>query len=193
LLFASNTIEDEVTVGQRIFVYVPSTQKFQYSTVVSVPHPFNLEEGLFLELEFSGGNVLTLTPDHLVLVARGCDSVSSSSMVFESAEQLNIGDCVVSVDGISRLMSKRQVVSYGKYTVVTMEGLPVVDGIVASPFAYNHIIGNGFYYIHRITYFLFPVWSKTLFRPVLQGLILAGESALHIYLSVIKSGGMNYC
>ena len=64
-------------------MYVPSAQKFQYSTVISVPHPFNLEEGLFFELEFSGGNVLTLTPDHLVLAARDCDS--TSSMIFESA------------------------------------------------------------------------------------------------------------
>jgi len=72
-----------------MLVYVPSAQKFQYSTVVSVPHPFNLE-GLFFELEFSSGNVLTLTPDHLVLAA--CDYDSTSSMIFKSAKQLIIGD-----------------------------------------------------------------------------------------------------
>jgi len=92
------------------------------------------------------------------------------------------------VDGLSRLIAKRPIISYGKYTVVTMEGLPVVDGIVVSPFAFNHMIGNGFYNIHRISFSLFPIWSKTLFRPILQGLISAGESVLNIYIRMTVCG-----
>ncbi len=55
----------------------------------------------------------------------------------------------------------------GLYTVVTenMIDLVVVNGVVASPFAVNHAVGNAFYAIHRLAYVIAPaLMSSTVFK-----------------------------
>ena len=40
----------------------------------------------------------------------------------------------------------------GLYTVVTKEEYVVVNGIIASPFAANHMLANLYYNLHRFVY-----------------------------------------
>jgi hypothetical protein len=40
----------------------------------------------------------------------------------------------------------------GLYTVVTKEEYVVVNGIIAAPFAANHMLANLYYNIHRLVY-----------------------------------------
>ena len=50
----------------------------------------------------------------------------------------------------------------GLYTVVTKEEYVVVNGIIASPFAMNHMLANLFYNLHRFVYASLPTlldWS----------------------------------
>jgi hypothetical protein len=45
----------------------------------------------------------------------------------------------------------------GLYTIVTGEEYVVVNGIIASPFAFNHMVANFYYNIHRFVYACVPV------------------------------------
>jgi hypothetical protein len=47
----------------------------------------------------------------------------------------------------------------GLYTIVTKDEYLVVNGIIASPFAYNHMVANLFYNIHRFVYAFVPTLS----------------------------------
>ena len=44
----------------------------------------------------------------------------------------------------------------GLYTIVTKEEYVVVNGIIASPFAANHMLANMYYNVHRFVYATAP-------------------------------------
>ena len=53
----------------------------------------------------------------------------------------------------------------GAYTLVVKEEFIIVNGIIASPFAFNHVAGNLFYHIHRFLYSAAPwLLSSALLR-----------------------------
>jgi hypothetical protein len=44
----------------------------------------------------------------------------------------------------------------GLHTIITKDEYIVVNGIIASPFAYNHMVANLYYNIYRIVYACVP-------------------------------------
>ena len=53
----------------------------------------------------------------------------------------------------------------GIYTIVTNEEYVVVNGIVASPFAASHVVGNTFYNVYRAMYNYVPgLFKSSLFH-----------------------------
>ena len=95
-----------------------------------------------------------MTADHLVL-AGSCDSATTLSLV--QARAVSVGDCLQTTEGKAPVVATRLVKGKGIRSVVTLAGnLVVINGIVASPFAAQHCIGEAWYSIHRLVYALLP-------------------------------------
>lgn len=86
--------------------------------------------------------------EHLVLSSKTCEA-SSVSLTY--ASDVAIGGCLSTVNGLEVVTEVSRSSARGIYTVVTAhkDGLIVVDGVVSSSFAINHMIPNTFYNIHR--------------------------------------------
>ena len=77
------------------------------------------------------------------------------------ARSLKVGDCVNTINGRDAITTITQQPGQGAYTVVAMEELIVVNGIVASPFGgVNPAWGNIYYNLHRVVYSLWGNGNK---------------------------------
>lgn len=104
-----------------------------------------------------------MTADHLIL-GGSCNSLSLSLVQVGS---LKVGECVQTISGAQTVASVSAVESHGIYTVVTQhDGLLIVNGIVSSPFAVNHLVANSFYNILRVVHRVFPSIIKASFTPL---------------------------
>ena len=143
---------ENVVIGDEILVSSLDGKKLSYSPVIAIPHAANNDAALFVVLDTESRRQLKLTGDHLV-VGGDCGSVLS----LVTADSLNINDCLLTTSGEDVITAITFVKGHGVYTVVTKDGaLIVVNGIVASPFAVNHLLADSFYNIHR---FLFKLVS----------------------------------
>jgi hypothetical protein len=143
-------VGDEIAVASMDGVFVG------YSPVIAIPHAFNTIKATFAQISTVSGRDIKMTPNHLVL---GGACSSSPSLVL--AGSLKVGECVQTVSGSEMIASVTTVVAEGIYTVVTKhDGLLIVNGIVASPFAVNHLVANSFYNIVRFVYGVMPSFAK---------------------------------
>ena len=71
-----------------------------------------------------------------------------------------VGDCIMTVTGEEKVTSVERVWGEGVYTVVTNAEYVVVNGIIASPFGVNHVMGNLYYNVHRMVYASAPALLK---------------------------------
>ena len=167
-----------VQVGDEIAVASMDGKFAGYSPVIAVPHAANTIKATFAQISTVSGRDIKMTAEHLVM-GGVCGSSPSSLM---QAGSLKAGMCVETVSGSEMVASVNTVVSSGIYTVVTKhDGLLIVNGIVASPFAVNHLIANSFYNIVRTLYSMFPSVSKsTLARQSLESF---GELVVNNYMS----------
>ncbi len=103
-----------------------------------------------------------MTSDH-ILPAGSCHS---AHLPYVSAAQVTVGDCVSTVSGRERVASVELVDGEGIYTVIAMEELIVVNGIIATPFGgVNPTLANTYYNLFRVGYTFFNVASlKTMFQ-----------------------------
>ena len=124
-----------------------------YSDVVYVPHGANSDDALFTHITTASGRDIKMTPSHIIL-AGPCRS--SASLPLAHASSVSVGDCVMTVSGKDMVSTVETVQGKGLYTVVTKEEYVVVNGIIASPFAANHMVANLYYNLHRFVYSLFP-------------------------------------
>jgi hypothetical protein len=65
------------------------------------------------------------------------------------------------VSGEEAVSAVESVQGEGLYTIVTKAEYLVVNGIIASPFAFNHVAANLFYNIHRFLYVSIPTAVKS--------------------------------
>ena len=124
-----------------------------YSDVVFVPHRVNSDDALFTHITTASGRDIKMTPSHIIL-AGPCHS--SASLPLTYASSVSVGNCVMTVSGKDMISTVETVQGRGLYTVVTNEEYVVVNGIIASPFAANHMVANLYYNLHRFVYFSFP-------------------------------------
>ena len=124
-----------------------------YSDVVYVPHRANSDDALFTHITTASGRDIKMTPSHIIL-AGPCDV--SGPLPLTYASSVSVGDCVMTVSGRDMVSTVETVQGKGLYTVVTKEEYVVVNGIVASPFAANHMLANLYYNIHRFVYATTP-------------------------------------
>jgi hypothetical protein len=142
----------DVRVGDRV-LSADAAGRTSYSDVVFVPHRANRDDALFTHITTASGRDIKMTPSH-ILSAGPCHS--SPPLPLTYASSVSVGDCVMTVSGKDMVSTVATVKGKGLYTVVTKEEYVVVNGIIASPFAVNHMLANLYYNIHRFVYATAP-------------------------------------
>jgi len=139
----------EVAVGDRILTVNAQTGKQVYSDVAYVPHGKNAIQATFVTIATAAGRDVKMTANH-VLPAGAC---GLTTLPYVSASSVVVGDCVETASGRERVVSVSTVVGEGIYTVVAMEELVVVNGVVATPYGgVNPTLANVYYNLHRLAY-----------------------------------------
>jgi hypothetical protein len=138
----------EIRVGDRVLT-VNAKGQAVYSDVVYLPHGPNEKRTVFTAIGTESGRDLKMTANH-VLPAGAC---ALSSLPLVAARQIAVGDCVQTVSGREQVVSVGKVEGKGIYTIIAMEELIVVNGIVATPFGgVNPTLANAYYNLHRVAY-----------------------------------------
>ena len=148
----------DIRVGDRVLAADAAGQT-SYSDVVFVPHRANNDDALFTHITTTSGRDIKMTPSHIIL-AGPCHLPGPLPLIYASS--VSLGDCVMTVSGKDTVSIVETVQGKGLYTVVTKEEYVVVNGIIASPFAMNHMLANLFYNLHRFVYASLPTlldWS----------------------------------
>ena len=92
-----------------------------------------------------------MTTNH-ILPAGACTAIVET-LPMVVAGKVAVGDCVQTVSGREQVVSINQVQGKGIYTVIAMEELIVVNGIVATPYGgVNPTLANIYYNLHRLMY-----------------------------------------
>jgi Hint module len=142
----------EVRAGDRVLA-ADSLRRTLYSDVVFVPHAENKEKAVFTRITTTQGRDIKMTPSHII-PAGACVSTTPLPDIYASS--VTVGDCIMTVSGMEEVSAVETVQGQGLYTIVTKEEYVVVNGIIASPFAYNHMLANLYYNIHRFMYACVP-------------------------------------
>ena len=136
----------EVRVGDRV-LSVNGQGEAVYSDVISIPHGPNNIPTTFAQIGTESGRDLKMTLNHF-LPAGAC---ALSTLPLVTASQIAVGDCVQTVSGREHVVSVGKVEARGIYTIIAMEELIVVNGIVATPFGgVNPTLANIYYNYHRL-------------------------------------------
>ena len=138
----------DIRVGDRVLA-ADAAGRMTYSDVVFVPHKANNDDALFTHITTASGRDIKMTYSHIIL-AGPCHW--SAPLPLTYASSVNVGDCVMTVSGKDMVSTVETVQGKGLYTIVTKEEYVVVNGIIASPFAANHMLANLYYNVHRFVY-----------------------------------------
>ena len=138
----------DVRVGDRV-LSVNAQGEAVFSDVVYVPHGLNNHHATFAQIGTESGRDLKMTMNH-ILPAGSC---AAPVLSYVAAASIAVGDCVQTVSGREQVVSVGKVEGQGIYTIVAMEELIVVNGIVATPFGgVNPTLANIYYNLHRLWY-----------------------------------------
>jgi Hint module len=147
----------DIRTGDRVLA-ADAAGRTSYADVVFVPHRPNKDRALFVQITTAHGRDIKMTESH-ILPSGACNTASSLPLVY--AKDVNVGDCIMTVSGKERVSAVGLVPGQGMYTIVTKEEYLVVNGIVASPFATNHMMANLYYNVHRCLYSSAPALLNT--------------------------------
>jgi Hint module len=147
----------DIRTGDRVLAADAAGRTF-YSDVVFVPHGPNKDSALFVHITTAHGRDIKMTHSH-ILPSGACNTASPLPLVY--AKNVNVGDCVMTVSGEERVSAVGVVPGQGLYTIVTKGEYVVVNGIIASPFATNHMMANLYYNMHRFIYSSAPALLNT--------------------------------
>ena len=167
----------EVQVGDRVLTINAQGEQV-FSDVVYLPHGRNEEHATFAQITTESGRDLKMTMDHF-LPAGAC---VLSTLPLAAARQVTVGDCVQTVSGREQVVSVDKVEGKGIYTVIAMEELIVVNGIVVTPYGgINPTLVNIYYNLHRLVYTAFAgkLVDYTWLQKATEGVwsVLSGLSA----------------
>ena len=124
-----------------------------YSPVVAIIHQKNKIPAIFHHIKAENGIDIRLSKNHLILNGE-CNEKIDLKLVY--ALNVQIGSCIMTVSGLSKVISNDILKGEGVYSFVTLGEFPVVSGVVSSPFAFTHSIMHLYYNIYRIGYVYFP-------------------------------------
>ena len=147
----------EVQIGDHILT-VNTKGEQVFSPVVYVPYGRNDHHTTFTTITTDSGRDLTMTANHMLpagacATTAGAGSPLLSALPFVAAADVTVGNCVQTVNGQEQVVAVGKVEGKGIYTVIAMEELIVVNGIVATPFGgINPTLANIYYNLHRLVY-----------------------------------------
>ena len=141
-----------INAGDRVLA-ADAAGKMSFSEVVFVPHKTNKGTAAFVHITTASGLDIKMTRSH-VLPAGACGNYSPLPLKYASL--VKVDDCIMTSTGEEKVSSVGMALAEGAYTLVVTDEFIIVNGIVASPFAYNHIAGNLYYHIHRFLYSVMP-------------------------------------
>jgi hypothetical protein len=136
----------DVVVGDSI-LSANARGETKFSKVLYVPHTYNNEYSEIVRLQLSSGNDIKLTGDHIVAVQPLCTNISQSELRW--AKSVEVGMCLVTMNGLDPVASVSTMVEKGLYSAIAEEEFIVVNGIIVSPFAHNHVVTNAYYNVLR--------------------------------------------
>ena len=143
----------QVEVGDRVLTMNAKSGKMIFSDIVFLPHGSNMESTTFVKITTLSGRDLKMTMNHMLPVGT-CDTKQSLSYL--SASEIVVGDCVETVTGREQIVSVESMEGKGIYTLIAMEELLVINGIIATPFGgINPTLANIYYNLHRLVYSVF--------------------------------------
>ena len=156
----------DVQVGDRV-LSVNVKGEAVYSDVVYLPHGPNTQRTTFAAIATESGRDLKMTMNHM-LPAGAC---ALSTLPVIAAREIIVGDCVQTVSGREQVVSVGKVEDQGIYTIIAMEELIVVNGIVATPFGgANPTLANIYYNLHRLAYTLAGHMASGRLQKATEGL-----------------------
>jgi Hint module len=142
----------EIRAGDRVLAD-DASRRTLFSEVVFVPHGLNTDRTVFAHITTTQGRDIKMTYSH-ILPAGVCGSTSPLPDVYASS--MIVGDCNMTASGMEKVSAVETVQGEGLHTVFTEDEYVVVNGILASPFAYNYMVANFYYNIHRFLYACVP-------------------------------------
>ena len=154
----------QVKVGDRVLTMNAKSGKMMFSDVVFLPHGSNTKSTTFVKITTVSGRDLKMTMNHVLPVGT-CDTKQSLSYV--SASEIVVGVCVETVHGREAIVSVESIEGKGIYTMIAMEELLVINGIIATPFGgINPTLANMYYNLHRLVYSLVGCNVLTMYELV---------------------------
>lgn len=168
---------DKVKVGDMILAYNSKYDKFQFSTVVVIPHDMTSQLRIEMNLITTESNKsLQLSNDHFLL--------SCNNQLITAANVI-IGNCIRTIDGNESVIGNELVVVDSVTTLVVDDSdYLVVGSMIASPFAVNHWFGNVYYTPHRLMYSIFPNFMKSEVVKILNKFI--GDSLVTLSTHLVE-------
>ena len=142
----------DIRVGDQVLAADAVGRTF-YSEVVFIPHGTNNRISIFLQISTVNDRSIKMTSSH-VIPSGPCGSAEFLPLVY--ASNVRVGDCIMTVSGEETVSAVEAVQGEGLYTIVTKAEYVVVNGIIASPFAFNHMAANAFYNVHRFLHWSVP-------------------------------------
>ena len=153
----------EVKVGDKI-LSADNHGTLSYSEVVYIPHAANTIHTVFQHITTAAGRDIKLTPQHMISAGTCRDNMRVTdpfhTVRLMQSDLVTLGMCVHTVAGEERVVHTQQVKGYGIFSVVVKQPYIVVNGIIASPFAFNHAVTHAYYNVHRVIYDAFPSLLK---------------------------------
>ena len=149
----------EVQLGEKILISSLSgdVSDLRYSAVIAKPHGQNNFVAEFVQFTTLNRTTIKMTKEHLVM-GGNCDV----KLNLCQAQSLCVGQCLSTVTGYEKIADVQLVTLQGVYTLVTKDdGLLVVNGIFASPFARSHTLASIFYNLHRMIYLFSPQFATS--------------------------------
>lgn len=134
----------KVAIGDSILA-ADAQGNTMFSKVIAIPHGENNDAARFTKLTTANGKDIQLTPEHLIATS----PCSHTELSLTAAGEVTTGMCLQSTSGLQEVVSIEKVKGRGLYTIVTEAEMVVINGFVASPFAYNHAVGNAYYNVQR--------------------------------------------
>ena len=142
----------QVKVGDRVLTMSAKSGKMVFSDIAYLPHGSNTKSTTFVKITTTSGRDLKMTMNHMIPVGT-CDT--KQSLTYLPASEIVVGDCVETVNGREPIVSAESTEGKGIYTLIAMEELLVINGIIATPFGgINPTLANIYYNLHGLFYSL---------------------------------------
>ena len=165
------TLLKDVKVGDRILTSTSYDGPLIFSQVIAIPHSRdNKYLSFFINIETLNEMSILLTSHHLIFAGDCHDHISKKKdLQLTKASNVQVGQCVSTVEGTQRVTKISESIREGVYSVVTENEFLVVSGFIVSPFAVNHKFTNYLYSILRGTFHFFPLllYSRVFTEPYL--------------------------